>query len=131
MQIMDPQALIGTYTLWHYSHAVKALIAIWRNFIFFFYHLFSLPLLVRTLFAPWRRLAQPYPDVFDAGEIFGTFITNTLMRIVGAVLRLVFIIIGTTALVVTGIVGIAACVLWLAAPFLVLAGIIGGTILLL
>lgn len=107
------------YLAWHYSLALADFLAIWENFFWFFYHFFSLPVLFRTLFAPWKRLGESYKQGFDPGAIISTLIVNGLMRLVGLGARLFVIIAGLLAQVIVFLIGVAGLILWLASPFLV------------
>ncbi len=112
--------LIPFYAKWHYIEGFRDLSHNWKSFIFFILHFFSLGLLVRTWFAPFRRLNEAYKREFDAEVFFETLVANTLMRMVGFVLRTVVILIGLFVLLLTVVFGPVAFVLWALAPLVVL-----------
>lgn len=103
------------YLSWHYTTALYDMIGIWRNFFYFIYNFFSISLLLRTLFSPWHRIKESYAKIED---FFGNLVVNTLMRLVGAVIRMVFIVMGTVSLLLCLIFGVAAFIFWLVLPFL-------------
>lgn len=114
-------ALGFLYLRWHYTRALGDLAMIAGNFLWFVYEFFSIPLLLRTLVVPFRRITETPQRTLDISAWFAAKIVNTLMRLVGAVVRLWVIALGCISLCgVTLLSGIAFC-LWLAAPLLLLA----------
>lgn len=115
------------YIRWHYSQALFDLIGIVRNFIWFFYEFFSIPLLLQTLFSPFHRLGERYTHKLDLGKIAEAFIVNTLMRLVGFLLRTFLIVIGIFFILLTFVLGLFFFIAWVLAPlllvFLVLYGL--------
>ncbi len=109
------------YTLWHYSRAPRDILRIWMNFLWFFYNFFSIPLLLLSLFAPWERMDESYKKGLDLGAIGETIIVNMLMRIVGFVVRIFTIALGTTALIAVFVGGLAFFLFWLMAPVMLVA----------
>ncbi len=86
--------ILSEYIVWHYSRAILDLVKIYGNLLWFIFNFFSIPLLFKTWFAPWRRLNENYPSFFDGWEFFSTLIINILMRLVGFFVRTVLLIIG-------------------------------------
>ncbi len=119
--------LLIYYVRWHYGKAIVDYINIVRNFVWFFYNFFSLPLMVRTLFAPFRRLGESYEGKGLHFEAFFTALTvNTLMRLVGFVMRTLLIIVGLLFILLTIVAGTLFFFIWLLAPLLLLFLIIYG-----
>ena len=108
------------YVLWHYSSAFKEGAVIWKNFIWFVYNLFSIGLLFRTLFSPWRRMKEYYSRGFDPKQYFEILLLNLVMRFIGFFMRLAMIIVGLGAEILVFIAGIAAFIIWFTFPFFVL-----------
>ena len=113
--------VFGRYLAWHYTLALTDFVRLGGNFLWFFYHFFSIPIIIRTLFAPWHRLGERYGHKLDPGAVLGTFIVNTLMRLVGFVIRIIFLAVGLLTLILTAILGTTLFVFWLALPFVILA----------
>ncbi len=113
--------VFGRYLVWHYTRALADIFRLGRDFLWFFYHFFSIPIIARTLFAPWRRLGESYGHKLDPGAFLGTFIVNTLMRLVGFVIRIVFLVFGFGVLVLIFGLWILSLILWLVLPFAILA----------
>ncbi len=114
------------YIKWHYSRAIFDLIGIIRNFLWFFYNFFSIRLLLKTFFKPFRRLGENYNKGLDLQAMAESFIINTLMRFVGMLLRLTLITIGILCMLFTVLFGIFFLTAWILSPVLVLFLILFG-----
>lgn len=80
---------------------------------------FSIPVLIRTLFAPWKRdIYTPKNASLDI--IFKTIIDNFISRLIGFIVRFFTIIVGLVATGVCFIVLIAMMIFWLCAPVIIL-----------
>lgn len=115
------------YLAWHYSEALNDMRKIWKNFFVFLFNFFSIFLLIRTLFSPWHRMQESYGRIED---FFGNLIVNTLMRLVGAVIRLIFIIMGVVSVLLCAVLGLAVLAFWLVLPFLLIYTFLQGINLL-
>lgn len=120
-----------TYFFWHYTKALRDLSLISKNFLWFTWHFFSIGVLSRTLFAPWQKLDEQYTRGFNVGAFFETFVVNTLMRIIGFLIRLVVIIFGLIILVAVFILEIVIFITWLLLPLIISVLFISGVNLLL
>ena len=69
-------------------------------------HFFSISTLLGTLFSPWKRLKEDYKKGLDIAEFFTSLAVNILMRILGAIMRSVVILVGLFALVVVFALGL-------------------------
>jgi hypothetical protein len=107
------------YLFWHYVLAWADWWRLYREVVLFTARFFSLATLVRTLFAPWRRLGEAYPEHFDPNAFFAALIVNTLMRGVGVLIRLILLFVGSCALLLVILAGLISMVVWLALPVLV------------
>lgn len=106
------------YFIWHYSRAVRDLLNIVMNFIWFFYEFFSIPLLLKTYAAPFKRLNEEYSGGFNLQAWAEAFIINTLMRFVGILMRSVLLLLGISLIILTILVGVILCFVWICAPVL-------------
>ena len=116
--------IIIMWFLWHFYEMPKFLFSVWRNYLLFGLDYFSIPLLLKTLFSPWRKYNWVYPKVFDVKEFFNTFISNTFSRILGAMCRMVLIIIGVLVQIFIFVTGIIIIFLWLLIPFIIIGCIL-------
>ncbi len=114
------------YIKWHYSQAILDIVGIIKNFLWFFYDFFSISLLLKTFFKPFRRLGEDYNKGLDLQAIAESFIINTLMRFVGMLLRTLLIIMGVICIIFTLLFGLFFIISWLLAPLLVLFLILFG-----
>ena len=110
--------LAAEYFAWHYSTAFLDLWRIYTNFLWFLYNLFSISFLLATLFDPFERIHADHAQG-DLQDFVSAFIANTLMRVVGAVIRLCVIIIGTVLLWATALLGLCIFVLWPLLPCII------------
>lgn len=110
--------VLSAYILWHYTRAWGDMLRITGNYLWFTQNFFSMGLLSRTLFAPWRRLA--ISGGRGTGETFvGAVIVNTLMRVVGFGIRVITIVIGAVSLFGVIVLAALAFALWPLLPVIV------------
>lgn len=126
---MQIATLVGNYFVWHYTRAYRELIHIEKNILWFLFHFFSLPELTRTLFSPWKRLGENYGSIFDTEEFFAALVTNSLMRIVGIVMRAIIIGAGSIVLIVALVGSFIAVFVWTLLPLIIIFAFITGLVL--
>jgi hypothetical protein len=80
---------------------------------------FAIPGLIRTLFSPWQRLQESYVSGFNIKEKLATLLVNTIMRLVGAVVRLTMILFGIVGLIIAGLLSMTLFLSWLAMPVII------------
>lgn len=115
------------YIGWHYTRGVKDFLRIAGNLLWFVANLFSIGLLFRTLFAPWMRLREEKKKQgFDAEELFGNSVVNTMMRLIGFCIRMLTIIAGLIALLLVLAAAVVGFIVWLLLPAIILVLIILG-----
>ncbi|MFZ2621341.1 MAG: hypothetical protein WAX85_00040 [Minisyncoccia bacterium] len=118
------------YLSWHYGRAFSDIKNIWKNFMIFFYNFFSIPLLFFSLFSPWQRMRDNYSAEFTVENILGTILVNFMMRLVGAVVRSFFIIIGIISIILCLILGFVIVYVWILLPFILIYTLMYGVALL-
>lgn len=114
-------AIIPIFWRWYYTEAIKNILKGWKNFIIFSLEYFSIPLLLKTLFAPWRRDITRRPRGLDVKQLFECLIFNLISRGVGFIVRFLTICVGILFFFGVIILGVAFFVLWIVLPLLFLA----------
>ncbi len=117
---MELFSLAGSYVVWHYSSAIKDIAAISSNFFWFLYHFFSLPVIVRTFFSPWKRMHEEYKPGLHVEAFFSALIVNSLMRVVGVVFRTAVIFLGVLALLLAAFLCAVSFLAWVTLPFVLI-----------
>lgn len=118
--------IVPYYISWHYTRAIRDIVEHSKDFLWFFWNLFSIPELLRTFFAPFERLGQTAPKRFDPQKMLEALATNMVMRVIGMVVRGFFIAVGLTALVCVLLVCVAFVCIWIVLPFIVSGMLVAG-----
>lgn len=82
---------------------------------------FSVGLLLGSLFAPYRQISATQMSGSIKVKLADWF-DKQFSRLIGAVVRLILVVIGLTSALLIGIIGLIVIIVW---PFLPLAPIIG------
>ena len=114
------------YLVWHFSDTPQGISRAWQNCLKFNLNYWSVPLLLKTWFSPWRRYKYSYGRGFSFTKYFEVFTFNLTSRIIGAIMRSVLIIMGLLTEVLVCLSGATVFLAWLILPFLVLFGFIYG-----
>ena len=115
-------AISFNYLVWHYGRAILEFSHIYKNILTFLINFFSIPILLRSLLAPWRRMGEDYPkNVFKSFEdVAAVLVVNLIMRIVGLVMRVIVIVFGTLFVTVVALFYPILLVLWLLLPLILI-----------
>jgi len=108
--------LPSAYLRWHYVYAWADLLRIYTSISWFLATLFSLRILVSTLFSPWRRLSE-HTGRGSTG-LLGKLIINTLTRCFGFVVRTGTVLFGLVSLCVWTVLFSLCFIAWVALPLL-------------
>ncbi len=127
---MQSGELILRYVVWHYTRALRDLVRHIRRFAWFLWHFFSIGVLFRTWVSPWKRMNEEKHKKGISGDLFERIVINSLMRIVGFLIRGLTMLVGFLAIIVEIVLGIFVLGLWIVMPLLVV-GMIGEGIRLL
>ena len=114
--------IVGVY-LWWYSEGWKIVVRRARDSLLTVYDNFSLGLLLKTLFSPWRQIS--------AGRVRGpigvqmrAFFDRLVSRIIGGFIRSIVLIFGSVAVFLAGVVGLLRILLWPFVPIFPFVAII-------
>lgn len=115
---MNAPTLVGYYLIWHYGPAWVDLIRVGQNLLWFVYHIFSVPILIKTFFSPWKRLTEePKGNIItDTEGVVEAFIVTTLMRIAGVIARACMLVVAVGLLAALSVAGLLLFVVWVVMP---------------
>ncbi len=122
---MQTLRLVPDYLVWHYSGGFRFAWNFARNIIRTAWGSFSLSLIFKTFFSPWKRMKEGYIRS-DPASWISTFIFNSLMRGIGMTIRLFVVIIGTITIAVSLCLSLALLIVWAILPFVILTLLIIG-----
>jgi len=129
---MSSTLVLFHYFKWHYSRAILEFTQVYKTLLKFVYNFFSIPILIKTFFSPWRRLGEAYPkDKMDFENMASTFVINSLMRLVGIFMRSLLILIGAGFLLFMLLFYPFLVLVWLLLPLLSLFLFIMGLVSLI
>ena len=108
------------YMIWHYSRAYVDIVNIWWNYLWFINHLFSVPDVLMSWFAPFKRLQENKVSFMKSPQdFFGNMLVNIIMRIVGAVIRTAIIAMALLGFCFVFFTGLILLLTWTALPVLI------------
>jgi hypothetical protein len=108
---------------WWYGPGWRERISIMREYVDSTMDFFSIGLLLKTLFSPFRQIS--------AGKVSGplavqmrAFADRLISRMIGGLIRSVMVVVGICAIILTTIVGCIGLVLWAFVPLLPVIGVV-------
>ncbi len=108
------------YLVWHYSTAYNDMLHIWWNYIWFVNHLFSVPDVIMSWIAPFKRLQEDKVNILLKPEdFFANIFVNIMMRIVGFIIRSALITIALICFTIVIVGGLLLLVIWTLLPMLI------------
>ena len=119
------------YLKWHYGKAILSIWQSWKNFLYFILEFFSLSLLFKNFFDPWKKMTDSYPKSFSLKAYFFAFLTNQISRLIGIVMRTLLIIIGLICYITLTLLFPLALAVWLILPFIIILLIVEGVYLII
>ena len=111
---------------WHFFEAPAGILRAWKNLVLFNLTYFSIALLLKTLFSPWRKYSYSYGQGFDLGRYFEAFTFNLISRALGAIMRTCLIMLGLLAQIFIIFAGTIILIGWLLLPAFLIVGLIFG-----
>lgn len=106
------------FVSWHYSEGLE----FYANRYFYtlrsIVQYYSLPLLLKSLFAPWKRLIilEKEPG-FNLGVYLSNLSFNLISRGIGAFVRVVLFVAGCLTFIFVAVAGLLGFLLWIVFPF--------------
>jgi hypothetical protein len=109
---------------WYFLLQPAAIFRMYLAYASAFLQVFSFIFLLKTLFSPWKGIADTYPDnLFQVVRVSQVFTLNCTARVVGAVVRLITIAVGIIVQSTLVVVFAAMLITWIAFPGFVLFGV--------
>jgi len=131
VEVSKKQNIFLAWLSWQFFEVPLAILKGWRNFLLFGLNYFSVSLLLKTLFSPWKRYSVSYGRGFDIGRYSSALLSNLIFRLLGAIMRSFLILIGLLAEVLIVFLGLAVFFIWLFLPVIFFWGLIFGFKILL
>lgn len=114
------------YLQWHYSRAFAEMFRIIGRAYWFVWHFFSVGILLRSFFEPWKRLGEEKGEKFVFEQWLQATVINTLMRLIGMTLRTMILLFAVAVFAFTTLVVALFVSLWCVLPFVILALFVRG-----
>lgn len=105
-----------TYLAWHYTKGIKEFWHVWYKLECFVFRFFSINLLLKTFSAPFERLDENYKKGINVEDFVSTFIVNSIMRVVGMIMRSFLIIFALVILFLGVLASVILFIIWLVLP---------------
>ena len=113
--------LVISFVQWWYGRGFKEFLAKFVDHLKDVADFFSIRLLVRHLFAPFRQIATEKKTNLPMSERIHAWADLMISRLVGATIRFVLLIVGTVFLLIRFILGVIVMILWPLAPVAMVA----------
>lgn len=84
---------------------------------------FSIDLLLKTLFAPYRQIGAGRVDG-SLGVKWRAFVDRSVSRVIGAIVRFMLILAGAVAITLHAVAGMVLLVMWWVVPLLPVVGLL-------
>jgi len=125
-KVVEKRFIYTQFFTWYFFDQPKAILKAWKNFLRFNLEYFSIILLLKTLFSPWRRYVWSYGRGFDFRRYLEAFTSNTISRGLGALLRVFLILIGIFLELFVFLAGLTILILWFLWPIILMIILILG-----
>lgn len=118
----NDQNIFKEWFFWYFYEMPKFLLEVWKNYFLFGLNYFSVLILLKSLFAPWRRYRWIYPKGINVVEFFNTLISNIVSRILGFLMRIILILAGISFQIFVIFAGLVIFLSWVLIPLIAIAG---------
>lgn len=125
---MHALLIIPYYISWHYTRGVHDVVVRVRDFLWFFWNMFSIPVLFKTFFEPFERLGVQTPKRFDPEKMLEAIATTLVMRLVGMFVRTGVIVLGVLMCIAVILLGVVFLCVWMVLPVMLIGFISLGVI---
>jgi hypothetical protein len=118
--------LIVEFFSWWYSAGWKTVLSDIRQRFQFVYSSFSVAIITKTLFAPWRRIIS-YPGT-SVGDHFRAGVNNLIGRVIGMFIRLAVLFAAAVLCLIIALSGVVEIIAWPLLPIAVVVFLIRGIV---
>jgi len=109
---------------WYFLSQPRRILRMYGEYAGVSLEIFSFVFLLKTLFAPWKGIADAYPpSPLHLVRLVQAFTLNCTARAVGCVVRFFTILLGLAIQILLFLVFAAAFVFWIAFPAIAFAGV--------
>jgi len=122
-EVVQKQNIFSQFFFWYFIEMSKNILKTWKDIFRFYLNYFSIPLLLKTFFAPWRHSSSSYPKGFDLGKYSEILISNLISRSVGMILRFFLILTGLLVEILIALAAALTLFTWLTLPLGLIAGL--------
>jgi len=106
--------MMNLFFEWYFLEIPRKIRKIWGNYLWFFPRYFALADLARDFLSPWKGLVfRREKRGLDFGDIFSAMFGNAISRVLGAIMRSLFLIIGLGMELAAFAAGVLAYAVWL------------------
>lgn len=119
MMKVTKKSLFLLWIKWQFWEVPRFLLQAWGNFLRFVLEYFSVPLLIKTFFAPWRKYKWEHPRGFDVAGHLEAFFSNMISKTIGAICRSFLILVGIIVEILTLLIGGVVFLSWLVLPLVI------------
>ena len=125
-EVVSEQNILLQWFVWYFFEMPREILRGWKNFLRFCLNYFSMFLLIKTFFSPWRQYKWSYGRGFDIKVYFEAFASNLISRILGAILRFFLILIWLSIEIFIFFSGFIIFLGWLVLPIFLFFGFYHG-----
>ena len=120
------RVLVLQYLEWYFVDRTLRILKLWKSSILSYFNYFSISILIKTFFSPWKGISEGYGKGIDFKRYIEAFTLNTMSRIIGMITRIIFLTIAFFVEILIIIGGFFALIFWLVAPLLIFLSIYYG-----
>ena len=114
------QNIFRYWLVWHFVEIPRDIIKIVKNLLHFVWSFFSISLLLKTLFSPWRKYYWGYGRGFCLENYLSAFSFNCISRFLGMLVRIGLIFISLIALLLVSGGGLILFLAWISSPVIII-----------
>ena len=108
---------------WWYGAGWKQCVVSVGDKLLNIYDYFSIDLLIKTLFSPFRQISAGSVNG-PLGVQFRAMLDKLISRVIGAIMRSAVIVIGSVALLLSVLLGLARIILWPLVPLMPVVAVV-------